>query len=130
MIILDTDVLINILDKKHTPIQSIILDKLEEYKDEEIVTTALNLEEFLYGVFKRDKKVDLSHPIFQLEILPFCSADAVRSTHIENELEKLGKKKPRGDILIASIALEHNSRIFTLNTTHFQEIEGLALIEI
>ena len=130
MIILDTDVLINLLDRKHSSKKSAILDRLNEHSDEEIVTTVINLEEFLYGVVKKDGFVDKSHPVFQVEVVPFLTNDATRAAELEIQLEKLGKQKPRIDVIIAYIALEHKSRIFTLNLNHFQDIEGLSLIEI
>lgn len=91
MIVLNTDVLINLIDKKLTLIQFIILNKCDEFQDEDIVTTSFNLEEFLYGLYKSKRKIDFSHPIFQLIILPFTSSESVRAAKLENTLEKLGK---------------------------------------
>jgi predicted nucleic acid-binding protein len=129
MIILDTDVLINILDKK-TPLSKKILDKIREYSDEEIVTTSLNLEEFLYGSLNRDIIIETNHALLQLEILPFTKENAVISANLEVKLEKMGSKKTRGDVMIASIAIQQNAFLFTLNLKHFQVIPGLKLLNI
>ncbi len=129
MIILDTDVLINILDKK-TPLRKKILDKIRDYSNEEIVTTSLNLEEFLYGSLNRGIKIETNHALLQLEILPFTKENAVISANLEVKLEKLGSKKPRGDVMIASIAIQHEAFLFTLNLKHFQIIPELKLLYI
>ncbi|MHA1112470.1 MAG: type II toxin-antitoxin system VapC family toxin [Promethearchaeota archaeon] len=130
MIILDTDVLINLLDRKPSSKKSAILDKLNEHSDEEIVTTVINLEEFLCGVIKKDGFIDKSHPVFQVESVPFLTNDAIRAAELEIQLEKSGKQKPRIDVIIASIALGYSSKIFTFNVNHFQDIDGLELIEV
>ncbi|MBN2156847.1 MAG: type II toxin-antitoxin system VapC family toxin [Candidatus Lokiarchaeota archaeon] len=129
MIVLDTDVIIKLIDKKHTPFQSVLINKLEEIQDEDIVTTALNLEELLYGLCKRNKIIDFSHPIFRLEVLPFNAETAMRAAQLEHYLQKKGKKKTRGDILIASIVLEQNATLFTLHTKKFEDFEDLSLVK-
>ena len=43
-------------------------------------------------------------------------------------MEKLGKKKPRGDAMIASVAIENNIPLFTLNLKDFQGIPDLKLV--
>jgi predicted nucleic acid-binding protein len=106
------------------------LNKLEEFKNEEIVPTALNLEEFLYGLYNRKNKSEYSHPIFQLTILPFTSSEAVKAAVLENTLETLSKQKPQEDILIVSVVLTNNAQIITLNISQFEDIEGLSLIQV
>lgn len=129
MIILDTDVLINILDKK-TPLSKKILDKIRDYSDQEIVTTSLNLEEFLYGSLNRDIIIETNHALLQLEILPFTKENAIIAANLEVKLEKMGSKKPRGDVMIASIAIQQKAFLFTLNLKHFQIIPELKLLNI
>jgi len=130
MIILDSDVLITIIDKK-TQLGDMILDYLEKHNEEK-VTTALNLEEVLFGIFKRTgrKKLRNDHPILNFSILSFTKEDATLAAQIELEMEKKGKKKPRGDVLIAAIACRVGGKLFTLNNKHFRDIPKLKLLDL
>ncbi len=129
MIILDSDVLITIFEKKiHMG------DRVKEYLkefNEEKVTTSLNLEEVLFGVLKRtgEKVLKSSHPLMNFPILSFTREDAIIASSIEFEMERIGKKKPRGDVLIAAITLRVKGKLFTLNKRHFQDIHNLVLLE-
>ncbi len=128
MILLDSDVIIEILAKDSANGRR-LLDQLKELKDE-LVTTALNLEEILYGIYKRTqiKQIPTDHLLWQLPTLPFTAKDADIAARLEVELEQQGQKKPRGDILIAAIALNHNCKLFTLNIKHFSVIPDLKLV--
>ena len=128
MILLDTDVLIQIMDKN-----SLIGDKLLKFIEKnkyQIISSSLNLEEILFGIFKRSNINELpkNHPLGNLPILPYTKVSAHITALIEVEMEKLGKKKPRGDAMIASVAIENNIPLFTLNVKHFQGIPNLELV--
>ena len=129
MIIVDTDVLIEWLEKNSSK-QSIIEACLSTY-NEIIATTALNFEELLFGYFKRKGNtiISKSHPIWGIVTIPFTLRDALLAAKIEYEMEKKGKKKPRGDVLIAAITINNNASLFTLNKKHFNEISDLKLID-
>lgn len=128
MILLDSDVIIEILAKDSTRGKS-LLDQLKQL-NEEFATTALNLEEILYGIYKRTPLQQLpeDHLLLQLPTFPFTAKDADIAARMEVELERQGQKKPRGDILIAAIALNHKCKLFTLNKKHFSAIPQLQLV--
>ena len=128
MILLDSDVIIEILAKDSTRGKN-LLDQLKRL-NEEFATTALNLEEILYGIYKQTPLHQLpeDHLLLQLPSLPFTAKDAEIAARMEVELERQGRKKPRGDILIAAIALNHQYKLFTLNKKHFSEIPLLKLV--
>ncbi|MHA1258530.1 MAG: type II toxin-antitoxin system VapC family toxin [Candidatus Heimdallarchaeaceae archaeon] len=130
MIVLDSDILIAILDKK-TAYGDVIVKFLESINEEK-VTTAINLEEVLFSIYKRTGKTKLerNHPLQSLSNIPFTKQDAVLAAEIELIMEKKGIKKPRGDVLIAAIVCRNKGKFITLNKEHFQDIPNLKVIEI
>lgn len=129
MIVLDSDVLIHIIDKKSSQ-KNQLLAKLKEKNDQNITTTAINLEEVLFGIFKRTGKFSIptANLLSYLPILPFTREDAIFAAELEVKLEQEGKKKPRGDLLIAAITIRKKAIFFTLNKKHFQDIPNIQLI--
>lgn len=130
MIILDSDVLITIIDKKDRLGDRLI--QLLKANYEETVTTAINLEEVLFGIYKRTKKEEGEkiNKLLKLTAIPFTKEDAIIAAKLETEMEARGTKKPRGDILIAAIAIRVKGKLMTLNTRHFKDIPELELMEI
>jgi len=128
MIILDTDVLIEIFDKKSSRGDE-ILEKLEGIQDKKITTTALNYHEILYGLIKYAKK---RKEIHSLKTLDYTKKDALLSSRLEAKLDGEGKKTGRIDTMIAAIAINNNSTLITLNKKHYQPLtkHGLKLINL
>ena len=124
MIIIDTDVLIEIFDKESKKGETAI-NKLKQ-ANENIAITSLNLHEILFGHYKRKKKID---EIAELTTIDFTKEDAKLSAQIEQELEKKGKPATRIDTMIAAIAINNNAKLFTFNTRHFQNIKNLILFK-
>ena len=107
MIIVDTDVLIEIFDKNSEKGKNAI-EKLER-SGEDIAITSLNLHEILYGHYKLNKKIK---GIQDINTIEYNTKDAELSAKIEIDLEKKGKTIPRFDAMIASIAVNRNAKIF------------------
>jgi len=124
MIILDTDVLIEIFDKQSEQ-GNIALEKLER-SGEDIAITSITLHEILYGHYKINKKIK---DILQINTIEFNKKDAELSAKIEFDLEKKGKTVFRIDTMIAAIALNRKAKIYTFNKKHFQIIEQLDLFD-
>lgn len=124
MIIIDTDVIIEIFDKESKQ-GDIALQKLK-YAGEELAITSINLHEILYGHYKRNKTVK---DIIQMNTLEYTKKDAELSAKIECELEKKGITNTRIDTMIAAIAINRKAKIFTFNKKHFQPIKQLKLFE-
>jgi len=125
MIILDTDVLIEIFDKNSEKGDEAL--RLLEESGEDIAITSLNLHEILYGLYKY-AKVSKIERVKLLDTLEFGKDDAVLSSKLELEGEKKGKKITRFDAMIAAIAINRNSKIFTFNRKHFEVFEELKLL--
>lgn len=124
MIIIDTDVLIEILDRKSGKGDA-ALKKIEN-TGEEVVITALNLHEIVYGLYKYGKEI--IREIEQMETLGYTRDDALLSAKLELECERRGKKASRRDSMIAAMAINRNAKVFTFNKKHFQIFSNLSLL--
>ncbi|MBN1280560.1 MAG: type II toxin-antitoxin system VapC family toxin [Candidatus Thermoplasmatota archaeon] len=123
MIILDTDVLIEIFNKgskKGTD----ALEKIES-SGEEIAITSLSLHEILYGLYKYGKKKTPS--IEKLETIEFSKEDALLSAKIELDAEQKGCMVSRIDAMITAIVINRKAQLFTFNKKHFQAIPNISL---
>jgi len=122
MIVLDTDVLIEIFDKKSEKGDEALKKILES--DENISITAINLHEILYGLRKYAKPIK---EVLQLPVLNYTKKDASLSAKIELETESKGTPIRRTDAMIAAIAINKGASIYTLNLKHFQPLKALGL---
>jgi tRNA(fMet)-specific endonuclease VapC len=78
MIVLDTDVLIEILDKRSGKGEK-VLDRIRE-SGENTCITSITLHEILYGLEKYAKPVN---EVMQLPVLPYTKKDSSLSARIE-----------------------------------------------
>ena len=122
MIIVDTDVLIEIFDRKSEKGRD-ALNQLDKSGDD-IAITSISLHEVLYGHYKRKKKIK---DIEEIHTLEFNSEDAKLSAKLEIEAEKKGEIIPQADAMIAAIAINRKAKFFTYNKKHFQAIKQLQL---
>ena len=125
MIIIDTDVLIEIFDKKSAK-GNLALKKIED-EGEDIAITSLNLHEMLYGIYKYGKKKKIKG-LEYLETLEFNRDDARLSAKLELMCERKGKKVGRVDSMIAAISINRKARLFTFNKKHFEVFSELPLL--
>ena len=117
MILLDTDVLIEIFDKK-SKVGNSAYDKILNSKDR-IAITSINLHEILYGLEKYAKTIG---EVLQLPVLNFTKSDAMLSAKIEYETEKDGSVIRRTDAMIAAISINNNACLYTLDLKHFKPL--------
>ena len=123
MIIIDTDVLIEIFDKKSIKGDEAV-NKIE-LSGEDIAITAINLHEILYGLYKfSKKKID---GLEQIPTIEFDREDAKLAAKIEVQTEKEGQIIHRTDSMIASIAINRKAKLFTYNQRHYQNLKQLML---
>ena len=123
MIIIDTDVLIEIFDKKSKKGED-ALKKIDE-SGEDIAITSITLHEILYGIYKYGKKK--IRGLEQLETIEFNHDDAVLSSKLELESENKGLKTSRIDTMIAAIAINRKAKLYTFNKKDFQVFNKLVL---
>ena len=115
MIVVDTDILIEIFDKKST-LGEAALEKIAK-SNEPFCTTAINQHEILYGILKYGKNSD---DVLSLPTLDYTKQDAALSSNLEYELESKGTKIARADTMIAAIAINNNAKLYTGNQKHFK----------
>jgi tRNA(fMet)-specific endonuclease VapC len=122
MITLDTDVLIEILDKKSEKGNEALNQILQS--GEKTATTAINIHEILYGLHKYGKPVK---EILLLPVLGYVKKDAELSSRIELEAEKKGSPIRRTDAIIAAIAINNEAMLYTFDLKHFSPIKANGL---
>jgi len=122
LIVIDTDVLIEIFDKKSERGDRALRKILQS--GEEISITAINLHEILYGLQKYAKPVK---EVMLLPVLNYTKKDADLSAKIELETESKGKPIRRTDAMIAAITINNAASLYTLDQKHFKPLKTLGL---
>lgn len=122
MMLLDTDVLIEIFDRGSERGNEALSRIVES--DEDIATTSINLHEILYGLQKYAKPVK---EVLLLPVLDYTARDAKLSAEIEVEAERGGTPTRRTDAMIAAIALNSGAALYTFDLRHFQPLQAFGL---
>lgn len=127
MIVIDSEVLIEILDRKSLRGDEAL--KQVSSSGEEIAVTSISLHEVLYGLYKYGKPVK---ELLSLPILSYTKRDADLSSRIELEIEMKGKPASRTDSMIAAITINNKAKLCTFNQKHFSTFKdsGLTLYTI
>jgi tRNA(fMet)-specific endonuclease VapC len=112
--ILDSDVLIEILQKKSTWGEEAVKQILSSV--EEPCITAITMHEVLVGLYKYGS---LSREFLQFPVLNYTKKDAVLSSKLELEAETNGRPALRTDAMIAAIAINNKQSVYTFNIKHF-----------
>lgn len=121
MIVLDTSVVIEIIEKK-SRVGDEALKKIQASR-ESIGITAITLHELLYGLDKNAKPVD---DITQLPVLRYGKEDAVLSAKLELAAEKKGTTARRADAMIAAVAMNRGAALYTFDR-HFRVFQEAGL---
>jgi len=126
MIALDSDVLIEILDRKSE--KGVEAFKRILASGEEVCTTVISIHEVLFGMNKYGKPVK---ELLQLPVLNYTKTDAVLSSKLELKTEQTGQIMQRTDTMVAAIAINNNVILYTFNLKHFEALEphGLKLFK-
>ncbi len=122
MILLDTDILIEIVDRqsdKGVGYVNRILESGETY-----CTSSINFHELMYGIKKYSKNGKTIHKI---PVISYTKEDGDLSSRLELLAEQSGKSVPRMDAMIASVAINNGYRLYTLDN-HFRIFKDSGLI--
>ncbi len=122
MILLDTDVLIEILDKKSEKGDE-ALARLSE-SGEQIATTVINMHEILYGLNKHAKPTGT---LLRLPAINYTKSDAILSARLELGAERKGTPTRRTDSMIAAIAINNGAKLFSFDRKHFRVFGTMGL---
>ena len=123
MILLDTDVIIEVLDKNSDKGKTLMLRIIES--GEEYCTSSVNMHEVLYGIEKYSKD---SRLVLQIPTLGYGKSDSELSAVLELSAERKGRSVPGMDAIVASIAINNGCSLYTLDE-HFEVFtdDGLKL---
>lgn len=122
MIVVDTDVLMEIFDRKSVKGEealNMILDG-----GEVACITAINLHEILFGLEKYAKPVK---EVLRLPVLGYLKRDACVAARMELEMERSGCAVRRTDAMIAAVTVNNGAVLFTFDLKHFKPLEKLGL---
>jgi predicted nucleic acid-binding protein len=122
MIVLGTDVLIEIYDKKSRQGER-ALEKIAS-AGEDVGITSINLHEILFGLQKHGKSVG---EILRLPVLSYTKADAALSAELELKAERSGRSIRRTDAMIAAVVINNCAKLYTLDRKRFKTLESLGL---
>jgi tRNA(fMet)-specific endonuclease VapC len=122
LIIIDSDVLIEILDRKSQKGDQ-ALKKIVESRDD-VATSAISLHEVLYGLHKYGKPVT---ELLQLPVVSYTKKDAALSSEIELKIEKKGHTVTRTDSMITTITINNRAKLYTFNIKDFNAAKEFGL---
>ncbi len=129
MIILDTDILVNILRRKNRG------EQWKDFlKDKSIAFTTITAFELFLGA-EISKKYDhnmkaVKSLIQQFPVLPLSIKSSYIAATIYSDLQKKGQLIELNDIYIAAVTLEHGAELATDNVNHYQRVSQLKIINI
>ena len=122
MIFLETDVLIELLNKKSSK-GDVIFQKLEK-SNESFAITSITFYEIVSFFMASGRKVP---PINLLQGFGFSKEDAQKAAELELTLQNKGKKKiMMTDLITAAIVMNKRGSLCTLNDG-FEELKELGL---
>jgi len=123
LIIIDTDVLIEISDKLSKDGEQIYQKIISS--GEKVAITSITLYEILYGLIKCKKP---TQSLLSFTVFEFGRKDAQQAARLEVELEQKGKKVKRTDIMIASIAINRDAILCTFDKDFKELADRLRLL--
>jgi tRNA(fMet)-specific endonuclease VapC len=125
--LIDTNICIYIIKQK----PSVVLERLQKLKVNEIGISVITLAELEYGVAKSNfperNKLALIQFLVPFEILPFSETAAAIYGRIRADLEKKGQIIGPYDLLIGAQALSEKLTLVTNNEREFQRIPGITI---
>jgi predicted nucleic acid-binding protein len=122
LIIIDTDVLIELADKGSVKGDE-IYQKIISTQDN-VAITSITMYEALYGLMKYAKPFQ---QLFSFQVFDFTKEDAQQAATLEVNLEKKGKKIKRTDIMIASTTMNNRASLYTFDKD-FKVLSDFGLI--
>ncbi len=126
MILLDTDVLIDLVTKDEETV--VLLERLWE-QGETLGTTSLNIAEILRGANRDHATLQATLGILAgLAEVPFGPGAAKRFGQFMHQLDRAGASVPVVDGMIAAVALEQGGRLVTRNRRGFERLAGLEVL--
>jgi hypothetical protein len=124
-VIVDTSVFIEFL-KGNESYSVAIISLLEKNL---VFSTGIIIAELLQGLKNLKEEKYLTELITAVNILEITTNLWIETGNISLSLRRKGINLPLTDIAIASLAIEHNLQIFTLDK-HFEQIPGVRVYKV
>lgn len=124
MFVLDTNLLIEI-EKGNGKTISLIQGLISKYPCKPVIT-APTYSEFMYGYLQEspNKEEKAKEFLEAYDILQTTKNSSLLCAKLKYNLMKKGRAIPLFDILVASIVMDRNATLLTMDT-HFKHIDGL-----
>lgn len=127
MIVLDTDVMIDLLVKRE-PTTGFLEDLQDQ--GEGLATTSVGAGELLRGAHDDAEALDKALTMLRaLAEVPVGPRAARRYGEVMHALDRAGTRIPTADGLIAAAVLEAGAQLVTRNVRHFDRVAGLEVLE-
>lgn len=127
MVVADTDVLIDALEKGRAPAVARIAHLLER---SELATTTITLHELTAGPRMTGEQIELLHATLGTAlILPVTRGAAEVAASVNRYLARRGEAIAVPDTLIAGVCIAHGFPLLTRNRKHFGRVPGLEIVE-
>lgn len=124
-VIVDTSVLIDFLKGSDTFGRDVNL----LIEKDRFVTTGVIIAELLQGVRNPKEEQRISHLLTAMNLLEITTALWIKAGMASSSLRKKGVNLPLTDVAIATLAIEHDLSVFTLDR-HFEQIPGLKMYRV
>lgn len=95
---------------------------------DEVALVGVVLAELLQGCRTPSERTTLSESLLALLYFEVAQTTWLRTGDLSAQLLRKGVTLPLSDLLIAALAIEHDCRVYSLDT-HFKKIPGLRLYE-
>lgn len=93
----------------------------------EVATCGVVLFELIQGLKNPEEESQVLNAFQAIPHLEMTTGLWIKAGQLSSELRKKGQTLPLSDIIIATLALEHDLTVLTIDR-HFQTIPGLAVI--
>jgi predicted nucleic acid-binding protein len=123
MVIADTSVWIPFFNRPDSP-EKLALDRLIDA--DEVALVGVVLAELLQGCRTSTERTTLSASLVALFYFEVTQTTWLRTGDLSAQLLRKGVTLPLSDLLIPALAIEHDCRVYSLDT-HFKKIPGLRL---
>lgn len=127
--ILDTTFLIDVL-RGNESVGSLLSDCPKSGPRKVSAITAMELSEGIYLSDSSEREQNsVQNLLSDIRTVPFDTDCAMEAGRISATLVRSGQRIETADIQIAATARVHDESVVTRNTTHFNRINGLSVIE-
>lgn len=130
MILLDSTIIIGIINKRPAPLRERFLEQVD--RRETILVSTIVVFELRFGAAKSGKPAFNTQLLDeflagQVEVVAFEAADAARAGSVRAELQAKGTPIGPYDTLIAGQVLRLGATLVTANTREFSRVAGLSV---